>query len=82
MYSIKEGEDALTRAHQLKLPMLILHGGGDKVVPPVSSQLLYDKVASEDKTLTFYPELYHEIFNEFEKDEIIATVVNWLDESL
>ena len=64
---------------RIKLPILILHGTDDKIIDPHGSQLLYDGVSSENKTLKYYKSLYHEIFNEPERFEVIEDTVNWLN---
>lgn len=61
------------------LPCLLLHGGDDRIVTKDSSLWFADKIMSEDKTRIVYPELFHEIFNEKEKDQVIADVISWLD---
>jgi len=73
------GKDALERAHTLTLPLLILHGGDDRLVPIAASQRLYHNAGSANKTLKIYPQLYHEILNEPEKAQILADVVAWMD---
>lgn len=60
------------------LPAFILHGEADTLINPVSSQIVYDGVASTDKTLKFYPGLYHEIHNEPEKEEVFADIAEWI----
>ena len=47
---------------------------------PSGSQFLSEQCASSDKTLHIYPGLYHEIFNEPEKEEIFNEILAWLDE--
>ena len=37
---------------------------------------------SADKTLRFYPGLYHEIFNEPERDEVLGDMSAWLEAHL
>jgi alpha-beta hydrolase superfamily lysophospholipase len=71
---------AQARAGEITLPILMLHGGEDKMTAPAGSELLHQTVSSTDKTLKIYPELYHEIFNEPEKDAVMADVVAWLDQ--
>ncbi len=61
------------------LPCLLLHGGSDLIVTPASSQWFFDKIASTDKQRKVYPELYHEIYNEKERDEVISDTIAWLD---
>lgn len=68
-----------TRAGEITLPLLVLHGGADAMTAPAGSKLLYERANSADKTLKIYPGLYHEILNEPEKEEIYADIVAWLD---
>jgi len=63
----------------LTLPVLVLHGSEDKLAAPSGGRLVHDTIGSTDKTLTIYDGLYHEIFNEPEKDDVIADVITWLD---
>ena len=59
-------------------PTLILHGENDLIVDPNASKILYQSIISEEKTLKTYPNLYHEIFNEPERDEVIGDTIQWL----
>ena len=61
------------------LPCLILHGGDDRIVTKDASLWFSDKIMSEDKTRIVYPELFHEIYNEKERDRVIADTISWLD---
>lgn len=72
-------ETLLPKLSTFRLPILILHGGADVICPPRGSQTLYDKVASTDKSLTFYPGLYHEIVNEPEKQQVLDDMGAWLN---
>ena len=65
-------------ALRITLPILILQGTGDRLVPPSGAQMLYDLVSSADKKLIFYNGFYHEVFNEPEHDRALADVGNWL----
>jgi acylglycerol lipase len=66
-------------AFHVKIPLLVLHGGGDRLISPSSSQMLYDRASSIDKKLKIYPGLYHEILNEPERHEVLADIANWLE---
>ena len=70
------------RAGEITLPLLVLHGAEDKLTAPAGSQLLAERAGSEDKQLTIYPDLYHEIFNEPEREAVIDDVLNWCDARL
>lgn len=69
----------LENAHAIRLPILILHGTGDKITQPGGSQRLYERIASPDKTLKFYNDLFHEICNEPEQEQVITDIADWLD---
>lgn len=66
------------RWDELALPMLVLHGGDDAIVPPLSSRELVHAARSTDKQLEIYPGLRHEILNEPEGPEIVDRIVAWM----
>ncbi|MDI6860940.1 MAG: lysophospholipase [Caldisericia bacterium] len=61
---------------ETKTPILILYGKYDKVVPPISSKLLYDSIKGE-KTIKEYP-MKHELFNDPEGDIVINDILEFL----
>ena len=64
---------------KIKLPLLLLHGGADRLCDPSWSQYLHDLVSSQDKKLIIYDGLYHEVYNEPEADAVFADLLNWLE---
>lgn len=66
-------------AGTINLPLLIMHGSDDVMTAPAGSQLLYDTISSNDKSLKIYSGLLHEIFNEPEVDIVHFDVLNWLE---
>lgn len=67
-----------SHASDITLPLLLLHGGADKLTSPAGSQFLYDHVGSSDKNLHIYPGVYHEMFNEPEKEQVFDDIEAWL----
>jgi acylglycerol lipase len=63
----------------ITVPLLLQVGTGDELVPPRSSELVYEWASSEDKTIKRYDGLYHEILNEPERDAVVADTLAWLD---
>ena len=63
----------------ITVPLLVQVGTGDELVPPRSSELVYEWVSSDDKTIKRYDGLYHEILNEPERDAVVADTLAWLD---
>jgi len=66
------------RLGEIKLPLLILHGGEDRLSNKEGSIFLYKGAASTDKILKIYEGLYHEIYNEPERAQVFADVETWL----
>jgi acylglycerol lipase len=66
------------RLGAVRLPLLVLHGGADVVAAPAGARLVHDRAGSADKTLSIHDGLYHEIFNEPERDAVIDEVADWI----
>lgn len=64
---------------KLTIPTLCLHGGDDELVPTNASSVLEGVPAVTRRVL---PNLRHEIFNEPEGPEIVASVIDWIDDNL
>lgn len=67
---------------QLSLPLLVMHGTGDRIVPLAASLMVNDGAGSEDKQLELYDGLYHEILNEPEQDQVMDDIVAWIEKRL
>jgi alpha-beta hydrolase superfamily lysophospholipase len=65
---------------KIKLPVLIMAGDGG--ADGARSQVLYEYIGSEDKTLKRYPELMHEIFNEPEYLTVMADLEAFMEAHL
>ncbi len=65
-------------ASKISLPVLIMHGGEDRLINPKASQMLYERVSSKDKTLHIWEGLYHEIYNEPEREKVFGEIEAWL----
>lgn len=70
---------AQTRAAEITLPLCLLHGSNDVMTAPEGSELLHERISSENKKLTIYPGLFHEIFNEPEHEQVFADMIAWLN---
>ena len=75
---LQVGETMPRRAPALTAPLLVVHGADDRLVPVAGSRRLVECVGSTDVTLTIYPGLYHEIFNEPEREQVMDDVVSWI----
>jgi len=70
------------RETQLEIPaqtrVLFQLAGDDRVVSTPASERVFDKLAHPDKKKIVYPGLFHEIFNEQNKEQIFRDLLDWL----
>ncbi|MBV8195767.1 MAG: lysophospholipase [Candidatus Dormibacteraeota bacterium] len=66
------------RLPSLRMPLLVMQGSDDGLVDPGCGPHVYERAGSVDKTLKVYDGLWHEIFNEPERDQVIGDLVAWL----
>ncbi len=73
---------AIKQAHaefsKITLPAMIIHGGSDKVVSNAGSRALHAGCGSADKTFKIYEGGYHELWNDLEKDAVLAAIRDWI----
>ncbi|NUP12461.1 MAG: alpha/beta hydrolase [Polyangiaceae bacterium] len=72
-------EEIERRMEEVEVPLLVLQGSEDKLVNPNGGKDLYRRARSSDKHLEVYEGLYHEVFNEPEKERVLADLARWLD---
>jgi len=73
-------ESVRSQFGKITIPILVMHGEQDALAPMQASLDVIAGVSSGDRTLRIWPRLYHEIFNEPEKDLVIGEVVRWISE--
>jgi acylglycerol lipase len=76
------GETMPQRAAALTAPLLVVHGAEDRLISVDGSRRLVEAVGSSDVELKVYPGLYHEVFNEPERDQVLDDVVSWINARL
>jgi alpha-beta hydrolase superfamily lysophospholipase len=75
---------AWTRAHarEFSLPLLVLHGQADSIAYAAGSQDLVLALRPELGTLHLWPQAYHELHHEPEREQVLGTLTDWLDQQL
>jgi acylglycerol lipase len=73
------GLAALAGAPRLQLPLLLLHGGDDRVTCAKATSELHARAGAADKTLAIYPEARHETHNDLCRDRVIADIIGWFE---
>lgn len=83
-YSIvffETGEWAIQNANQLKAPMLLMHGTGDKITSWKASEE-FARSSKKYVELKLYEDAYHELHNELNKNEVLKKITDWIDKRL
>ena len=76
--TIARGESFIARAPDLRVPFLLLHGRDDQIVDPSGSERFFAIATAPGRAFCLYPGLYHEIFNEVEKEKVFQDIDSWL----
>jgi len=68
----------LENAHQLRLPLLIMHGGDDRITDAAASEYFVTAAGSADKLYRRLPGMYHEVLNEINAGPVYDEIIGWL----
>ena len=63
----------------ITLPLLILHGTGDKATRPAGSQEFLDQAGSKDKQLILYDGHYHDLLADLGKEQVFDDITAWIE---
>jgi len=72
-------EETRSRAREIRVPLLVMHGGADPITDPEGSREFVANAASADKEFVLWPDDLHEIFNELDQDAVISRMIDWLN---
>ncbi|HLT22691.1 MAG TPA: alpha/beta fold hydrolase [Bacteriovoracaceae bacterium] len=70
------------QAYYMRAPMLFLIGEEDQVVDPESTKLFASGIDKSLKTIIQYPQHYHDLCNELNREKIFEDVTVWMQEQL
>ena len=77
---------AITRvqaqAVNFSVPLLILHGSDDRMVPPEGSREFFRKVRYPDREFREYPGAYHGLFADIGYQEVLRDLECWIEARL
>ena len=70
--------DIQDKAIELRTPTLLMQSGADTLVDPEATRRWAAEAPAENVEFVVWDDLYHEMFNEPEKDKVRARVEQWL----
>lgn len=68
----------LASVDEWRLPLLMIYGTADRIVPPAPSRRFFEQAPIEDKQLIEYEGGYHESHNDIEAGRVLGDVEGWL----
>ena len=74
---MEAGEFAIDKSHTLSVPVLVLHGTGDQLADHKAT-IEFAKSAP-NTTLKLYEGGYHELHNDLEREDVLKTILEWMD---
>ncbi len=82
-YAICDGLDWFKeKEKEFCYPVLMLHGEKDGLVSVKDTFEFFEHAASRDKQMKVYGNLFHEIFNEYCRDEVIGDALSWIEKRI
>ena len=83
VYALREGQAWFSESMKtFAYPVFMTHGEKDGLVGMDDSVIFFKNAASADKTLKIYGNVFHEILNEYIKDDVIADMIAWMDKHI
>lgn len=76
--TVRAQHDLLRTVGQVQTPTLMLQAGADRVVDAETSRHVYELLGATDKEWRSYDNLFHELFNETDREQPLQDVVDWL----
>jgi alpha-beta hydrolase superfamily lysophospholipase len=67
-----------THACCLQVPLLLLHGGADRISPPEASRVFFRQVVCADKVRHEYEGAYHDLHDDLNAQEELSDLEDWL----
>lgn len=66
-------------APSLAIPVLLLHGGADRMVSPAGTRDFFSHLTVADRQLIEYPDAYHALLADLDAPEVLNDLGRWID---
>ena len=63
----------------IKLPVLMMLAGKDTMVSAEAARSYFKKIASKDKELKWYPEMYHALYVDKDREKVFKDIIDWVN---
>jgi alpha-beta hydrolase superfamily lysophospholipase len=66
-------------ASAFPVPLLLIHGGADRMVFPDGTRAFFGEVGLVDKSYLEYPGAYHALFADLDRDRVLGDLEHWME---
>ncbi len=80
-FMLDGGDDVRSRADEWQVPLYLAHGSADTICP-VEGSRAFASMLAEKVVYQEWEGLFHETHNELEQEQVLATMLDWLDGQL
>jgi alpha-beta hydrolase superfamily lysophospholipase len=64
---------------EMKIPVLFMLAGNDAIVEPAASRKVFARLEAKDKELTEYPDMYHALTVDLDKEKVFGDMLRWIE---
>ncbi|NWF56913.1 MAG: lysophospholipase [Syntrophaceae bacterium] len=79
---LKTIEWVKAHAAEVRIPVLLIHGGSDPLNSPDGTRSFFNKIAFPDKEMKIYSGSYHETHNDLDYRQVMRDITEWLERHL
>jgi alpha-beta hydrolase superfamily lysophospholipase len=80
--TLKAQASAQALITKLDIPVLFLVAGEDRIVDPQAARKVFQGLKTPDKEIIEYPQMYHSLSIELEREKVFADILQWLEKRL
>jgi alpha-beta hydrolase superfamily lysophospholipase len=66
----------------IKLPVLMLLAGQDKMISAEAAEAYFRKMSSKDKEVKWYPQMYHALYVDKDRENVFKDIASWVNKHL
>jgi alpha-beta hydrolase superfamily lysophospholipase len=71
-------EGCFDAAPQVTVPVLVIYAGHDVYITADRVEAFFEQLGSKEKKLTLFPESYHLLLHDYDRDAALARIEEWL----
>eukprot|EP01129_Flabellula_baltica_P007217 TRINITY_DN2783_c0_g1_i1.p1 TRINITY_DN2783_c0_g1~~TRINITY_DN2783_c0_g1_i1.p1 ORF type:complete len:332 (-),score=74.19 TRINITY_DN2783_c0_g1_i1:14-934(-) len=75
-------QDAMSHLQDITIPVLLIHGLDDGVIPHTATDDISNGISSIDKTVLKYEGLRHSFYKDPLEEEIFGEIINWMNSKI